>query len=352
MLIKIDNPILGFIDFKSAKGGGKKCVKGKVCGLTCIAKGRVCRIELKGANKAASKWLVSQNTSADDGSPTMKGRIERGIELYREELKAIDLAMAEQQSARANAWVLYDQAVEEIKAFRAQNPDQPIPRLLLSSLANASKEQQRLDRIANNSEVDKIFGVLRDKMLANGDIATAAGRVDRISIDDSLPTVKGSNQSVEDELKDLHRISSNRVERLNKVWQDPDRERAYADDEGIINVGKVDDLVNPRALWHEFGHHIEFEDDNVKAAANDFIQQRRDGSPPQRLNELAPGSNYNDDEMAYPGRFIDPYMGKVYDDGGTEVISMGLEGFRSTETMRKLYRDDPELFTFMLGVLS
>jgi hypothetical protein len=26
MLIKIDNPILGFIDFKSAKGGSKKCV--------------------------------------------------------------------------------------------------------------------------------------------------------------------------------------------------------------------------------------------------------------------------------------------------------------------------------------
>ena len=71
MLIKIGTPIdlagyLGHIDFNAAKSGEKKCKKGKVCGATCIAKNRVCKIELSGATKIASKWLASQDASSEE----------------------------------------------------------------------------------------------------------------------------------------------------------------------------------------------------------------------------------------------------------------------------------------------
>ena len=70
MLIRIGTPIdlagyLGHIDLKAAKSGSKKCSKGKVCGATCISKNRVCKIELDGATKNASKWLTSQDTGSD-----------------------------------------------------------------------------------------------------------------------------------------------------------------------------------------------------------------------------------------------------------------------------------------------
>jgi hypothetical protein len=349
MLIKIDSPILGFIDFKSAKGGSKKCVKGKVCGLTCIAKSRVCRIELKGANKAASKWLVSQNTSTDDGPPTMKGRIERGIELYREELKAIEATYAKLQDERDRGSAEWDEAYDAIDAFESANPGQIVPPDLYANLAKAQRYQESIESEAEEV-VNKAFAELRGKMLARGDSSLALDIASKVAIDADQQLDTGT---IQDELATLNRISGNRVRRLQKVWQDPQHERAYVEDEkGIINVGKGEPRPESRVLWHEFGHLIEVENPSIKAAANDFIQQRRDGSPPKKLNKIVPGAGYEDDEKAYTGDFYHPYLGKFYKDGGTEVISMGLESFRSPQAMRQLYREDPMFFAFMLGVLS
>ena len=41
------------------------------------------------------------------------------------------------------------------------------------------------------------------------------------------------------------------------------------------------------------------------------------------LRELAPDANYRPEEVALPGDFVDPYVGKQYPSGSTEAVSMG-----------------------------
>ncbi len=64
------------------------------------------------------------------------------------------------------------------------------------------------------------------------------------------------------------------------------------------------------------------------------------------------GDFYGGDERALPGNFFDPYVGKVYDEGYTEVIAMGLQFFDSPTGMRQLYERDREHFLFNVGILN
>jgi hypothetical protein len=57
--------------------------------------------------------------------------------------------------------------------------------------------------------------------------------------------------------------------------------------------------------------------------------------------------------MAYPGNWINPYVGKVYDDyPSTEVVSMGLEQFASPRAMAQFYLKDKEHFALTLGIIE
>jgi SPP1 gp7 family putative phage head morphogenesis protein len=131
------------------------------------------------------------------------------------------------------------------------------------------------------------------------------------------------------------------------------RERAEANPlTGMINVGLHDgDLVAAQtALWHEMAHMIEFEDPSIADAAKSWIRARATG-PEQTINSIQGVSYYDADEVALPGKFVDPYVGKIYDQDATEVISMGLQHFTDPEEMLKFYREDPEHFRFVVGAV-
>lgn len=130
-----------------------------------------------------------------------------------------------------------------------------------------------------------------------------------------------------------------------------DKDRAYAF--GIvINVGSDrDPETQRRTLWHELGHHVEFENQDIATANKHWIVSRAHGLP-RPLNELAGQEVYEDDEVAYPDRFIDPYVGKVYRNGSTEVLSMGIQFFTSAEDMVLLYKRDREHFHLTVGAIT
>jgi hypothetical protein len=88
-----------------------------------------------------------------------------------------------------------------------------------------------------------------------------------------------------------------------------------------INIGSY---FNKRVLWHELAHYIE-NDPVAKAASNGFIISRRESDTIHKLKDLAPLCSYDEHEVAYKDSFVDPYVGKVYVDGVTEVFSMGVE---------------------------
>ena len=69
-----------------------------------------------------------------------------------------------------------------------------------------------------------------------------------------------------------------------------------------------------------------------------------------KFSKLFPGAGYTADKVVKKDKFIDPYMGKIYNDGATELLSMGLEMLYRNPT--KLAREDPELFNLILKIIN
>lgn len=118
--------------------------------------------------------------------------------------------------------------------------------------------------------------------------------------------------------------------------------------EKTINIGSG---FNKRVLWHEMGHHLEF-DALCYAAANGFLLKRRVDDKVYSLRELTGNKGYRADEVAYKDSFINPYVGKHYRDGYTEVFSMGMENLCSPETAYRFAAKDPEHFALITGYIQ
>jgi hypothetical protein len=128
-----------------------------------------------------------------------------------------------------------------------------------------------------------------------------------------------------------------------------DKPRAYANKgAGVINVGKSEQKA---VIFHEVGHHLEYSNPELKESANAFLQKRSTGQK-ETLRKITGNQAYKANEVALTDSFINPYVGKIYKDGSTEVISMGLERFSTPEAMKKFRDQDPEHFHYILGVLA
>lgn len=118
--------------------------------------------------------------------------------------------------------------------------------------------------------------------------------------------------------------------------------------EKVINIGSG---FNKRVLWHEMGHHLEF-DALCKAAANGFLMKRRESSNLYTLRSLTGNNNYSANESAYRDSFMNPYVGKFYHDGVTEVFSMGMEMLSDPIAAARFAAKDPEHFALITGYVS
>ncbi|GHG84644.1 DUF4157 domain-containing protein [Comamonas sp. JC664] len=134
--------------------------------------------------------------------------------------------------------------------------------------------------------------------------------------------------------------------------------RAYYEHAGnSINLGNK---PSSTLVHHEMSHRIEHVDADVSAASKAFVEaraqrlvQQGQAITTQPLSTLAPNQGYASHEHAYDGGFIDKYVGKVYNNSpATEVVTMGLERFNRPGAMAQLYRQDPEHFFYVLGVIQ
>lgn len=108
--------------------------------------------------------------------------------------------------------------------------------------------------------------------------------------------------------------------------------------------------ANKVTLFHEMGHFVEYDDSALAIATKDWIKSRATGNP-EKLSKLTKNPGYRDDEEAYPDKFADPYVGKIYTYGASEVISMGVEYLSSPSEARKFFAKDPEHFYLTVGTL-
>lgn len=104
-----------------------------------------------------------------------------------------------------------------------------------------------------------------------------------------------------------------------------------------------------KTVVHELGHWLEHHDPEVKRKANEFLDRRTQGETPQKLSELTGLHGYDGTEFAKADQFMNPYMGKLYSDKSTELISMGLEHMVSDPL--EFARKDPDYFDFIYNTV-
>ena len=125
---------------------------------------------------------------------------------------------------------------------------------------------------------------------------------------------------------------------------------------GDITVEQSDrGLVND--LAHELGHYMEYANKKVGDSVKDCLWRRGAGT---EVVEVEPGYR------GYKDSFFSTYMGKIYPDGGTEILSVLIENIgkfgpmdildgKEYDFMRSKYgrkKTDPESLAYILGVLA
>lgn len=122
------------------------------------------------------------------------------------------------------------------------------------------------------------------------------------------------------------------------------------EDIGVIGMGTQSRDV--KTLWHEMGHWLEHNNPMVRGIVKAWFEKRTAGEKPVRLKNLMPHCNFGKDEIALKDNFINPYMGKVYDAGSTEIVSMGLEYLSDPATAAELASKDPDMFSLMVKIIE
>jgi hypothetical protein len=142
-----------------------------------------------------------------------------------------------------------------------------------------------------------------------------------------------------------------------------------------------------RELFHEIGHAIEHgrfwlnnyaeswrngkaytEEQIIKGSNKDYTPKGPNGNllPPASTVRDSSGkelpaykfsdlpalrkAGFGPEEITVIDNYLSVYMGKVYSDRSTEVISVGVEKFSTPEGMRELYKAHPDLFETIVGL--
>lgn len=218
---------------------------------------------------------------------------------------------------------------------------------------NLIKRGQKLiqpfsDRITRADSYDEQLGIMQEfraSLIKSGLSPEAAAHyAGDIDIKSSVKTL--STKQVRDAATEFFQVSGGAGKKtLNSFVENSDRGFADATAK-LINIGSSGKITT---IWHEMGHHVEFEDPRIAASAKDWIQSRATGAP-QKLNDLT-WDGYEEHEIAIPDHFAHPYVGKIYTNASTEVVSMGLERLSSAEAMLEFHASDREHLAFVLGLI-
>lgn len=247
-----------------------------------------------------------------------------------------------------------------------QRSKKKIPQALLKKgkeLEARKKELQvQIDKV-DEDNYKKIIGYLAKNSPVK--LQEANAFVKNLKVDKSLNEQMQKTDTAK-ALRDFYLLSGGKVKTLEVIEKSSDR--AFANEtKKVINTGdgkilKKDANGNisgdynsdyqRRIIFHEAAHHIEYSNPDIKKAAGEFIRLKATSQNPVKLKDLTGNPNYKDNEVALPDKFISPYVGKIYQKGTTEVISMGVEHFADPKSLAKLRREDPDHFNFILGILS
>lgn len=322
-------------DWSETRGSserGKNCETGKPCGDTCISKDKECK-EVK---------------SGTDSS--VRRDFKRLIAFGKESLRDVfDEEAATKEEAKIDALLSESGSLKkQIKKARGEEKKTLKERLKeveaeISSMAEPLN--QRFEDVLNFLKKDADFGKIKET-------------VEALKFEGLFTDPVNAYKSFASEFLAITQpISLGGLERIEKPRSGDNR--AYADS-NTASIGMPNFVVEPgqpsrnfehqkKTLFHEMAHFIEFGDQELARTAKEWVKSRATDEPKQ-LSKMG-NPSYDPDEIAYPDKFLDPYVGKVYENASTEVISMGLEHLAEPWRTRKLFALDPEHFYLTIGTI-
>ena len=113
--------------------------------------------------------------------------------------------------------------------------------------------------------------------------------------------------------------------------------------------------AKPKSVLHEMGHHIEIVTNSKKHSQewrNSRAKKEGEKYVIKRLKDIEPEKKYKGHEKVVVDNFSDPYIGRLYKGGITEVLSMGLQELGSRERLIEYYQKDSSHLAYAIGVLS
>ncbi len=326
----------------------------------------------------ASADLTRRTVGWSDARPgPHQGQIGQGVEAmdriapgFRERLdQLLDPAPDPSRAARIDE---LSREQMEIYAKNGQLMAMPLARLSPQERSRREALDGRVSEIQDEGEVLRKHERTRESsnLLRAEELATAflkklreanshgenvAGQA--VSFDqaalDKLAEKKISPEQVRGWVNDFFHQTGLPVPRSIKFRYLDDRPR-YMHESGVVNIGSYFDK---RICLHELAHRVEFVHPELSQTHKGWVAARSQASgnaPGQlaRMTDLCPAGKYEPSEMAQEDHFINPYVGKVYGDQATEVLSTGLEHFSDGKRLLQLYRQDPEQFFLVLGALE
>lgn len=220
----------------------------------------------------------------------------------------------------------FNEARERLKGW-AEAPLRALgERLIKRALAESPVTQEQADAWAATIEIDRSLKTKLSKM---------GYPADRFRAD----------------MAEFYRMVGGRAKRIR--FSANRGQRAYATNSKAIDAGEVavTSNFNKSTLWHEMAHHLE-SDPVASAAAHAFLVDRRTSEQPVSLRKLTGNNGYRPDERAWEDHFIDPYVGKHYAHGTTEVFSIGVEQFADPLKLALAIAQDPHHMRLMAGYMS
>lgn len=126
--------------------------------------------------------------------------------------------------------------------------------------------------------------------------------------------------------------------------------------EGIVREYYIDGTISignssPTSLVvHEIGHFLQHSSLVLDKEVKRFFAYRTKGEVAQKLNKVMKSEMFGATEITKVDKFINPYMGKIYDDvNNSEILSMALEYLYKDPV--KFMQKDPEMFKWIVGLL-
>jgi len=153
--------------------------------------------------------------------------------------------------------------------------------------------------------------------------------------------------AIKTDMKEFYRLTGGKVGRIKIVTKGGSRASANRQTGEIA----VDSNFSKKTLFHEMGHHVEFNNRVINQTAQHYRSMKATSDKLMSMRSLA-HNGYKPNEMAYSDGFFDPYVGKYYPDGATEVISMGLQQLSSTENVLDLLTKDREHLEMVVGMAA